>query len=53
MAKYGPNLFAAWQNSDDLLIAWQNRCLPLLLWQHASAFYKQGDVERFEDSLQM
>jgi hypothetical protein len=24
MAKYGPNLFAAWQNSDDLLIAWQN-----------------------------
>jgi hypothetical protein len=31
MAKYGPNLFAAWaawQNSDDLLIAWQNRYLP-------------------------
>jgi hypothetical protein len=30
MAKYGPNLFAAWQNSDDLLIAWQNRDLPLI-----------------------
>jgi hypothetical protein len=30
MAKYGPNLFAAWQNSDDLLITWQNRYLPYL-----------------------
>jgi hypothetical protein len=28
MAKCGPNLFAAWQNSDELLITWQNRYLP-------------------------
>jgi hypothetical protein len=31
MAKYGLNLSAAWQSSDDLLIAWQNKDLPIIV----------------------
>jgi hypothetical protein len=40
MAKYEPNLFAAWQNSDELLITWQNRYLPLQESIAASCFVR-------------
>jgi hypothetical protein len=39
MAKYGPNVFAAWQNSQDLLIAWQNRYLPYLQTSHVATYF--------------